>query len=77
MSDHPGEAGKKGMPKLDRDYLEDFVTLLEKADIGGTAGFPEEPLPLHLTSHSHHPFPSRGPISDACHGDHLKAFLYN
>ncbi|MFC1911852.1 tyrosine-type recombinase/integrase [Chloroflexota bacterium] len=35
------------MLKLDRDYLENFVTLLEKADIGDTASVPEEPLTMH------------------------------
>jgi len=38
MNDHLGEAGKKGVPELDREYLEDFVSLLETADTGGAAG---------------------------------------
>ena len=39
------------MPKLDRECLENFVTLLEKADTRGTAGVPEEPLTLHRRGH--------------------------
>jgi len=39
------------MTKLDREYLEYFITLLEKADTGGTAGVPGEPLTLHRRGH--------------------------
>ena len=35
------------MQRPDGEYLECFVTLLEKADYGGTAGVPEELLTLH------------------------------
>ena len=51
MSDHFGEAGRRSMLKLDREYLENFITLLEKADSGGTTGVPEEPLTLHRRGH--------------------------
>ncbi len=51
MSDHFGEAGRRSMLKLDREYLENFITLLEKADSGGTAGVPEEPRTLHRRGH--------------------------
>jgi len=47
MSNHFGEASRQSMPKLDREYLENFVTLLEKVDYDGPAGIPEEPLTLH------------------------------
>ena len=39
------------MLKLNREYLENFITLLEKADSGGTADVPEEPLTLHRRGH--------------------------
>ena len=43
MSDHPGEVGRRSMPEIDREYLENLVTLLGEAG----NGVPEEPLTLH------------------------------
>jgi len=51
MSDHFGEEGRRSMPGPDREFLERFVTLLEKADYGGTAGVPEELLTKHRRGH--------------------------
>ena len=50
-SDHFGEEGRRSMLKLDSDYLENFIDLLEKADSGGTAAVLGEPLTLHRRGH--------------------------
>ncbi len=40
------------IPKTDREYLENFVTLLEEADNGvDSAGIAGEPLTLHRRGH--------------------------
>ena len=51
MSGHFGEVGRRSMLKLDRDYLEHLVTLLETADSGSTAEAPVEQLTLHRRGH--------------------------
>ena len=35
------------VPELDREYLENLVSMLETADTGGNSGVGEEPLTLH------------------------------
>ena len=51
MSDHFGEEGRRSMPKLDREYLERFITLLETDGSGNTANARAEPLTLHRRGH--------------------------
>ncbi len=47
MSDHFGKGGRMRVPELDREYLENLVSILETADTGGNSGVGEEPLTLH------------------------------
>ena len=51
MNDHLGEADRKSMQKPDHSYLEDFITLLERDDIGDTARDPAEALTMHRRGH--------------------------